>query len=270
MINVRWLRYEESWLRVLTLLTVLALYLAVVSRFRTFLGKVTDFFTVAAFSYGWVTWLITLLRHVSFLTAVPAGLSSFGWAIFGKVSHYSESAESATGRPIYPLTLVAILTLYIGGRAWFGTFSRLVAGLSAVTTRKFVFSCCGAVTSAVSQLVAVHALDNNQFSLHLVLGTGLGDVAKLCALYQPSFLAQLWRKLSPSQLEHLGMPRSTGIPASSKRFEFSSRLDGQPCFRARRWGWSLKKKPTVYLQSSLPCKFISVKVEVTSFSLSRH
>jgi len=207
---------------------------------------------------------------VSFLTAVTAGLSSFGRAIFGKMPDYSESAEEVIGRPIYQLTLVAVLALNIGSRAWLRTFSRLMARLSAVTTRKFVLSCCCTVPSAVSQLIAVHALDSNQFSLHLVLGTGLRDVAQLYSLYQHCSLAQLWRKLSPSQLEHLGMPRSTGIPASFKRSKFSSKLDGQPCFRARRWGWSLKKKPTVYLQSSLPCKFISVKVEVTSFSLSKH
>ena len=128
-----------------------------------------------------------------------------------------------------------------------------------------------AVTSTVTSLFAIDALNLHTINCCLLF------LAELCNM------AELWRKVSsakyvrhlgvvgflirlPLQLLHFGIPRSIGVPASFKRSRFSSGVAGHPSFRNERGGLSLKKYPTVYLQSCLPWKLTRVKVSVISFS----
>lgn len=129
----------------------------------------------------------------------------------------------------------------------------------------------GAVTSAVTDLFAVDALDLDTINCCLLFLAVLCNMAKL---WKNVSLAICLRHLSivcvsvhsPLQLLHFGIPRSIGIPASFKRSRFSSGFAGHPSFRNERGGLSLKKYPTVYLQSCLPWKLTRVKVSVISFS----
>ena len=135
--DVRRLRWDNSRVLVLTLLAILALHLAVVPRFRAFLREVTYFVAVAAGDGGWVTRLITLLRHVSFLSAVAACLRSFGWAVFGKVSNYAGLATEATGEAIFTYSRYSSCTL-----RWPQSVARYILSIDGQAVRSYDTQTC--------------------------------------------------------------------------------------------------------------------------------
>jgi hypothetical protein len=122
---------------------------------------------VAADLNSQVHWAFTILAAVSFQAAVAANLWLTVGAVFNKVA-----------------CLAAMLALDISSIAGLGAFRCLVARLVAVATgTSSDLPRLLAITDTMSFRVAVVAFDTNLVStLHAVLSTALGDMAKLTAI----------------------------------------------------------------------------------------